>query len=530
MCNRFLKKTVLNTRQTLLLFICLNLISCTPSHDKNSDWKIEPIGVYNSGYEKGTEIISVQNSTLRAVLSNFDTGEVDILDVKKPEHIQRIARFNLNLKKDEELTSVAFHPKLDLFVAVVDAGNNLGRLEIRSASTGDLQERVEVGYGPDAVTFSSTGNLVMVANEGEDFWFDRNTREFFTPEGSVSIVRLDDNGKIISNKNLRFADMTNHKGFIITKGGRFLEREIDWNGDGKISKKQDFDGNGKIDDTKVKLGTFQGSDVFGTESKGERQILIPIANYSPALLEPEYIAITSDSSKAYVTLQEDDAVAVIDLNNEQVINYYGLGIAQHKTDTKYDGWVDFKETMAGLREPDGITVTTDNRYFVTADEGDTNIENIAGNDENPASGGRTVSVFDAETGELVGDTGNQLDETAFAHHVYPDRRSNKKGSEPEMLVSCDVDGIPLVAVGLERAGAVELISLQDPSHPKVVALGKIPGDENKSPEGIAHFAIAGQHYLLTANEMSGTVESFKIIHTSTIHPLISKFIEIVNRL
>lgn len=513
-----------------LLLICFNLTACAQSSENTAQWKIEPISVYSSGYEKGTEIISVQDSTLRAVLSNFDTGEVDVLDVKKPEHIKRIARFNLNLAKGEELTSVAFHPTLDVFAAVIDAGNNIGRLEIRSASTGELHDKVDIGYGPDAVIFSKDGNLILVANEGEDFWFDRPTNEFFTPEGSVSVIRLAANGKISANKNLTFADMTNHEGFIITKGGRFLEREIDWNGDGKISKKEDFDGNGKIEDTKVKLGTFQGSDVFGKETNGERQILIPIANYSPALLEPEYIAISPDSTRAYVTLQEDDAVAVIDLSSEQVVSYFGLGVTRHKTDSNNDGWVDFKESMTGLREPDGITVTTDGQFFVTADEGDTSIAGFSDNPDTPASGGRSVSVFDAETGELVGDTGNQLDEMAFANHVYPDRRSNKKGSEPEMLVSCDVDNIPLVAVGLERAGAVELISLEEPARPKVVALGKIPGDENKSPEGIAHFAIDGQHYLLTANEMSGTVESFKIIHTQPTNSFISKIKELTDLL
>jgi hypothetical protein len=80
-----------------------------------------------------------------------------------------------------------------------------------------------------------------------------------------------------------------------------------------------------------------------------------------------------------------------------------------------------------------------------------------------------------------------------------------------MLVSFDLDGIPFVAVGMERAGAVELISLADPFYPKVIALGKIGGDEDKSPEGIAHFLVDGEHYLLTANEMNGTVECFKII-------------------
>lgn len=167
--------------------------------------------------------------------------------------------------------------------------------------------------------------------------------------------------------------------------------------------------------------------------------------------------------------------------------------------------------MTGLREPDGIATAVNGRYFVTADEGDSDTDSSQVLKDQPSSGGRSVSVFDAETGDFVGDTGNQLDAMAFTNHVYPDRRSNKKGSEPEMLVAFDMDGITWIAVAMERAAAVELISLADPAHPKVVSLGKIAGDEDKSPEGIAHYEVAGEHYLLTANEMNGTVECFKII-------------------
>jgi len=351
----------------------------------------------------------------------------------------------------------------------------------------------------------------MIANEGEDFLFEPSTKQFFTPEGSISIVRLNQSGHIKSHKNLELANMTFHEGFVVTQGGRFMEREIDWNGDGNISKKMDFDGNGVIEKKKVNLGTFEGHDIFGTETNGEQKILIPIKTHSPALLEPEYIAISPDASKAYVTLQEDDAVAVVDLINEQVISYYGLGSTKHKTDDRYEGWVKFDQSMTGLREPDGITTVSNGRYFVTADEGDTDIDSSSSTEGQPISGGRTVSVFDAATGTLLGDTGNQLDEAAFANKVYPERRSSKKGSEPEMLVAFDLDGIPFVAVGMERAASVELISLADPYHPEVLALGKIGGDEDKSPEGIAHFIVDGEHYLLTANEMNGTVECFKII-------------------
>lgn len=88
---------------------------------------------------------------------------------------------------------------------------------------------------------------------------------------------------------------------------------------------------------------------------------------------------------------------------------------------------------------------------------------------------------------------------------------NRKGLVLDILVSFELDGVPFIAVGLERAASVALVSLADLYHPKVVALGKMAGDEDKSPEGIAHFTVEGEHYLLTANEMSGTVECFKIV-------------------
>ena len=493
----------------LFTSLFLLLAGCALTPNNQSAWRIDALSAYNSGYEKGTEIISVQQTTLRAVLSNSESGVVDILDIRQPAHLQRIARFSLKLKKGEELTSVAFHPNLDQFAAVIDAGNSPGRLEIRSASTGLLIDRVVVGFGPDAVVFSMEGHLLMIANEGEDFLYEPLSKQFFTPEGSISIVHLNASGHIVSHKNLELANKTNHEGFLITGGSRFLEREIDWNGDGIINKKMDFDGNGSIEKKKVVLGCFEGHDVFGTETNGERKILIPIKIHSPALLEPEYITITPDASKAYVTLQENNEVAVVDLSNDQIIGYYGLGISQHKTDANNDGWVHFNESMNGLREPDGITTVLNGRYFVTADEGDSDADPLQ-TGKNESAGGRSVSVFDAATGDFVGDTDNQIDELAFVNHVYPDCRSNKKGSEPEMVISLELEGEPYVAVGMERADAVELISLADPSHPKVVSLGKIAGDDSKAPEGIAYFKVAGEHYLLTANEMNGTVECFKI--------------------
>lgn len=486
------------------------LFSGCASHPVTSQWQLQPHCLYHSGHDKGTEIVSVQQQTLRAVLSNFDTGEADVLDVSQPGKIARLNRFNLGLHKGEEFTSVAFHPSLDVFAAVIDAGNNRGRLEIHSASSGALLDRVEVGYGPDAVVFSWDGGVALVANEGEEFSFDKQTGEFFSAEGSISIIRLDQNGRIKANANIELADVTHREGFIVAEKGHFLEREVDWDGDGKISKKTDFDGNGVIENKKVKIGRFEGTDVYANETKGEAKIRIPVASDSKTLLEPEYIALSPDASRAYVTLQETNEVAEVDVGNGRILGYFNMGIAEHGADRKANGWVEFNQKVMALREPDGIALTPDGRYFITADEGDTDTEALDG-EEPLQSGGRTMSVFDAKTGAFVADTGNQLDEITFAHGVYPDRRSNKKGAEPEGVVSFEMDGQPWAVVGMERADALVLVSLADPKKPNVVALGKIPGEETRSPEGIAHFENNGEHYLLTANEMIGTLACFHLV-------------------
>lgn len=499
-------------KNTSLLFSLL-LSACSgqlPISSEISNWQLKPDCLYYSGQDEGTEIVSVQQTTLRAVLSNFKTGEADILDLRHPEKINRVSRFNLGLKKGEEFTSVAFHPNLDVFAAVIDAGEKPGRLEIRSASDGVLLERVEVGFGPDAVVFSQDGMLALVANEGEEFTFDKTRREFFSAEGSISVIHFDEKSHITSSTNIDFAEIKHREGFIVAEKGHFLEREIDWDGDGKISKKMDFDGNGVIENKKVKLGEFDGVDVFGNEKKGEAKILIPLTADSKTLLEPEYIALSSDAKRAFVTLQETNEVAEVDVDHARVLGYFNMGIAEHGADRKANGWVEFNQSVMALREPDGIALTPDGRYFLTADEGDTDTEDQAGV-EPLQSGGRTVSVFDSKTGDFVADTGNQLDEITFANGVYPDRRSNKKGAEPEGVVAFEMDGQPWAVVGMERAEALVLISLSDPSSPKVVALGKIPGEESRSPEGVAHFIRDGEHYLLSANEMSGTVACFKVM-------------------
>jgi uncharacterized protein len=140
---------------------------------------------------------------------------------------------------------------------------------------------------------------------------------------------------------------------------------------------------------------------------------------------------------------------------------------------------------------------------VTADEGDT--RNAAG--ASGPRGGRTVSAFDARTGDLLGDTGSQLDDAAAAIVSYPDSRSNRGGSEPEVLDLTHHRGMTLVAVGLERANAVALINVSNPVAPVVIDLAPV----GAGPEGIKFFRRGKHLFVAAANEVSGTVSILEVV-------------------
>ena len=94
--------------------------------------------------------------------------------------------------------------------------------------------------------------------------------------------------------------------------------------------------------------------------------------------EPEYIAITQDGSQAFVTLQEGNAIGVLDLTTNSFTQVIGLGakdfsLEGNQIDPLNDGVVAFDSHAAkGLYMPDTIAVHTwlGETYLVMANEGD----------------------------------------------------------------------------------------------------------------------------------------------------------------
>jgi len=271
--------------------------------------------------------------------------------------------------------------------------------------------------------------------------------------------------------------------------------------------------------------------------------------------EPEYIAVAADGSKAFVVLQEANAVATLDLGSNRITTVTGLGVKDFSlpgneidpTDRDYivgnSGATHQKLRSVdarGFYMPDGMASYTvgGQTFLVMANEGDARAD---GEDETRAGdlgvtgerarltvssrestagdlyafGARSFSIRDA-AGHLVFDSGSKLDAEAIARGLYPvdnqgrDERSDNKGVEPEGVALARIGDHTYAFIGLERAatGAVAVFDITDPANASFVDM--IVTDGDLSPEGLVAFEYGGTAYLAIANEVSGTTTLYSI--------------------
>lgn len=96
-------------------------------------------------------------------------------------------------------------------------------------------------------------------------------------------------------------------------------------------------------------------------------------------LEPEYVTITDDSTMAYVSLQENNAIATVDLTTDTITGVKGLGVLDHSVEgfemdaNKDDKAANIvKAPILTFHMPDAIDTFTINgkKYIITPNEGD----------------------------------------------------------------------------------------------------------------------------------------------------------------
>ncbi|GHB97461.1 alkaline phosphatase [Cerasicoccus arenae] len=315
---------------------------------------LTPIGVYETGLfdESAAEITAFDPGSERLFLVNANDSSVDILDLNNPANPVFIDQIDIQelFGSDTisaEPNSVAIHNGL-VAVAIARKRDSddmpLTGFAGFFDANGNLLTSTEVGYLPDMIVFTPNGRFVLTANEGEP-----NPDYTFDPEGSVSVINVSavaNRMKLIERRpqlagRLRFtAPRARHATFEKFEKPFFKRR---------------FD----LDDVRV----------FG-----------PGASLAQDL-EPEYIAVSDDSRYAYVTLQENNALATISIASGRVIAINPFGFkdwsksaldASNKDDEiNIQPW-----PIYGMYQPDSIATWSTGSgfqartYVITANEGD----------------------------------------------------------------------------------------------------------------------------------------------------------------
>ena len=262
-------------------------------------------------------------------------------------------------------------------------------------------------------------------------------------------------------------------------------------------------------------------------------------------LEPEYITVSPDGQTAFVTLQENNAVAKIDLTTETIVDIQGLGFKDHSAagnaldpSDRDDGINIGNWPVLGMYQPDSIDSyeVGGQVYYVTANEGDARDydgfseeervkdltldptaypdaaalqldENIgrlktttATGDTNGdgdfdqiySYGARSFSIWD-ENGNLIFDSGDVIERLTaqIAPDIFnqnegngeADSRSDDKGPEPEALSLVEIGEWVYALVGLERTGGLMVFDITDPTSP--VFQQWLYNVADIGPEGIA---------------------------------------------
>lgn len=200
--------------------------------------------------------------------------------------------------------------------------------------------------------------------------------------------------------------------------------------------------------------------------------------------EPEYVSINEENI-AVVTLQENNAMVLIDAESNEVIGSFSAGEVdlENVDATEEDpALISQTESLSAVkREPDGVA-WIDDMHFATADEGDLD------------GGSRGFTIFNKH-GDVVYSSGNMLEHLVVSIGQYPDDRSGNKGNEPENIAVGKFGKDKLLFVVSERSSVVFVFDVKDPYHPEYIQV--LPA--GVGPEGA--YAIEKRDLLVVASEV-----------------------------
>jgi hypothetical protein len=279
---------------------------------------ISKLSSYNTELEGGSEISSFDRDTKRIYTTNGGDKRVDVVDLSDVTNPTLVTSFDISTYGSGIQSVTVKNGKVAAAVSSDDV-NTKGKVLIFETN-GTLVKEVEVGYLPDMVTFTEDGSKIVVANEGEP---DASTGTYIDVKGSIG---------------------------VITVANDYSYSEVDFSN----ATLTDAD-----DGTAVRLG--------GTPS-----------NSAELDIEPEYIAVSGDS--AFVSLQENNALAIVDISGETPVltavkSFGKKGYSSENTiDIEEEGEILMKNypSLFGLYQPDSIAsfMVDGKTYLATANEGD----------------------------------------------------------------------------------------------------------------------------------------------------------------
>ena len=299
------------------------------------------LGNYAPAAGTNAEVVSFDPSTGRAYVLNTIGNTIDIVSISASGAVNLVSSIDLTaLDGFGGANSVAIKNGILAVAYASDLPGTDGSVALFDAN-GALINTVKVGAGPDQVVFTADGLKLLVANEGEPVTvtLPGGGSQLVNPEGSVSIIDLSGGAASAAVSTTIAFDLLDGFEAVLKQAG-------------------------------VALLTGQTAS---------------------ADIEPEYITVSPDGTRAYVTLQEVNAVAVIDLTDPAATKPLAIlplgGVDHNLAGNRFDASdrdgpsngpaINLRNAdVISLLQPDSIAsfkVGSDT-YFVTANEGDARVE------------------------------------------------------------------------------------------------------------------------------------------------------------
>lgn len=446
--------TITGTPNATIYIIDNDRVAPVPSSqiELNYIGSFDPSGTNNST----CEIVVHDSATQRLFTTSAVAGFLDIINFSDPTMPSVINSVDMNTYGG--VTSVAVKNGI-VAVASPNADETQNGSVVFFDTNGTFLKQVTVGALPDMITFSPDGTKVLTANEGQP-----NADYSIDPEGSVSIIDISGGIPSLTQANvttLLFTNYNANEASLIASGVRKLKASS--------TLSQDF--------------------------------------------EPEYITISSDSQKAWVTLQENNAIAEINLATTTITDVWALGtkdvslpgngfdISDNNGQVLIANW-----PINAYYIPDAVASYTVNgaTYLVTANEGDEKeynglnerttvgagsytldstvfpnasvlkqsynmgryrVTNLNGNTDNDtdfdaihAVGTRSFSIFNSTTQQLVYDSGDDFEMYTAANfpaifnadHEDNTPKGRSRAKGPEP------EGVTLAQIGSETFAFISL--------------------------------------------------------------------------